>query len=80
MNICKNCNYFRDVPRSTMPMPPRMYDPTCHHPSALTAKDMVFGHDTYYSCKAMRDSSDPKSCGPSGQHFDPIIPTSAKPK
>ena len=73
MKLCKDCNYFRtQVPTTRMQTLPDYSDPKCGHPSALTATDMVFGHQVFYTCKAMRESKAGNSCGPLAVYFDPI--------
>ena len=67
MKLCKDCNRFRLPNYMTFKDAPK-----CYHPSAETAKDMVFGQKTFYTCSAMRNSADPAACGPNAQHYDPI--------
>lgn len=73
MKLCKDCNYFRQqMGYNKFPPIPEAHDPKCNHPSALTSIDMVFGHQVFYTCKAMRESKIGNACGSLAVYFDPI--------
>jgi len=73
MKLCKDCKYFRQqISTTRYPTPQGISDPKCSHPSALTATDMVFGHEVFYTCKAMRESQSVAACGAHAQFFDHI--------
>lgn len=65
MNFCKNCIYFRAMPREAI----NPFPPTCHHPAAKEkAWDyLVFGDYTHKACNTMRASA--SLCGETGELF-----------
>jgi hypothetical protein len=67
MKLCKDCNYFR-APIAALSVA------KCSHPTSATTTNIVFGYIVWYSCKAMRESTDTTSCGPNAQYYDPISP------
>jgi len=70
MKLCKDCLYFRMIdPATRMVVPTTDMQPKCYHPSALTSQDMVFGHDVFYTCQAMRESTKSRVCGANAQFF-----------